>query len=178
MYFTFLCLQTHYYQPMWTLVGAGLKEFSQTEKPMEWAMPENCDWLIDSLAKMEPERNQVTTAKGDTIKYDFMVVGIGLQLRFDLVKGLTEALENDPRVCSNYSPRYVKKTFPAIENFKGGDAIFTFPNTPIKCAGAPQKIAYLFDDYMRRVRSIYNGQLRIYIYLLCGSILEFSWLSK
>ena len=35
-----------------------------------------------------------------------------------------------------------------MRNFKGGNAIFTNPNTPIKCGGAPQKIMYLAGDYI------------------------------
>ena len=67
------------------------------------------------------------------------------------IPGAIEALEHDPKVCSNYSELYVKKTFPALKNLDGGNAVFTFPNAPIKCAGAPQKICYLADDYLRRV---------------------------
>jgi sulfide:quinone oxidoreductase len=37
-----------------------------------------------------------------------------------------------------------------LEAFQGGNAVFTFPSTPIKCAGAPQKIMYLADDHFRR----------------------------
>ncbi len=33
-----------------------------------------------------------------------------------------------------------------ISNFKQGNAIFTHPNTPIKCGGAPMKIMYLAED--------------------------------
>ncbi|XP_077869309.1 sulfide:quinone oxidoreductase, mitochondrial-like, partial [Saccoglossus kowalevskii] len=66
------------------------------------------------------------------------------------VKGLQEALKHDPSVCSNYSSLYVEKTFPAIQNFSEGNAIFTFPSTPVKCAGAPQKIMYLAEDYWRK----------------------------
>ena len=150
-FFSISFLQTHYYQPMWTLVGSGLKEFSQSERSTEWVLPKDCDWLCDSVSSFDPTNNAVTTAKGDKIKYDYMVVSIGIQLRFDMVKGLPEALENDQRVCSNYSPVYVKKTFPALESLTEGNLYFTFPNTPIKCAGAPQKIAYLADDYFRRV---------------------------
>ena len=69
------------------------------------------------------------------------------------VPGLVEALEKDPKVCSNYHSAYVEKTFPALQAFRSGNAIFTFPNTPIKCAGAPQKICYLADDYFRKVSS-------------------------
>jgi sulfide:quinone oxidoreductase len=32
------------------------------------------------------------------------------------------------------------------ENLKSGKAIFTEPAMPIKCAGAPQKILYLWTD--------------------------------
>lgn len=46
---------------------------------------------------------------------------------FFQIKGLTEALKNDRKVCSVYSPEYVKKVFPAIQNTKEGIAIFTFP---------------------------------------------------
>jgi len=66
------------------------------------------------------------------------------------IKGLPEAFET-PGVCSNYHPDYVKKTFPAIENFKSGNAIFTFPNSSVKCAGAPQKAMYISEHHLRKV---------------------------
>ena len=61
-----------------------------------------------------------------------------------------EALET-PGVGSNYSSAHVAKTWKAIEDFKGGNAVFTFPNTPVKCAGAPQKIMYLTEKILRQV---------------------------
>ena len=67
------------------------------------------------------------------------------------IKGAIEALEADDRVCSNYHPTYVQKTLKAANNFSGGDAIFSFPVGPIKCAGAPQKIAYILEDIFTRV---------------------------
>ena len=67
------------------------------------------------------------------------------------IEGLLDALKHDPMVCSNYWRETVTKTFPAFQAFKGGNAIFTFPNTPVKCAGAPQKIMYLADEYWRNV---------------------------
>ena len=67
------------------------------------------------------------------------------------VDGLQDALKEDPNVCSNFCRTTVEKTFPAFKAFKGGNALFTFPNTPVKCAGAPQKIMYLADEYWRKV---------------------------
>ena len=94
--------------------------------------------------------------------FDYLVTVFGLlmfKLKHNLVlpdqlKGLVEALEHDPQVCCNYSYHTVDKTFQAMQNFKSGNAIFTFPNTPVKCAGAPQKIMYLAEEYFREVRSV------------------------
>lgn len=66
------------------------------------------------------------------------------------MEGLLEALESDPMVCSNYDRHTVEKTFPALQAFKGGSAIFTVPNTPIKCAGASH-FMYLADECWRKV---------------------------
>ncbi|KAK7096277.1 sulfide:quinone oxidoreductase, mitochondrial-like [Littorina saxatilis] len=141
--------ETHAYQPIWTLVGAGLKTLEQSLRPMSKVLPSECDWIKDSAVKFDPKNNYVETASGKKIEYEYLVVATGLQLNYDKVKGLTEALRSDPQVCSNYHAQYVTKTFPALEAVEGGNAIFTFPNTPIKCAGAPQKIMYLAEEIFR-----------------------------
>jgi len=88
-----------------------------------------------------------------------LIVAVGLQLDFSKIKGSIEALQKDPRVCSNYSPDYVHKTYQAFKAFpkSGGTAIFTMPVMPIKCPGAPQKIMYLFDDYLRTVSCVHDS---------------------
>jgi len=129
---------THYYQPGWTLVGGGMKTFEDTGKPMKNVLPKKAEWLKTSVETFDPDNSKVTTTEGDEISYEYLVIAMGLQLKYEMVKGLPEALET-PGVCSNYHQDYVKKTFPSIQNFKEGNALFTFPNTPIKCAGAPQK---------------------------------------
>ena len=71
------------------------------------------------------------------------------------MKGLPESL-GMPGVCSNYSVHTVKDTYKCLQNFKGGNAVFTLPNTPIKCQGAPQKIMYLAEDYFAKVWLSFN----------------------
>jgi len=139
----------HYYQPLWTLVGAGVKDVAASIKPTESVIPENAVWIKDSAAEFNPESNSIVTANGTEINYEFLVVATGLKLDFQRVKGLPEAL-GMPGVCSNYSVHTVKDTFKCIQNFKGGNAVFTLPNSPIKCQGAPQKIMYLTEDYFAK----------------------------
>lgn len=142
--------QEHYYQPLWTLVGGGLRTIEQSMKPMAKVLPQKCDWIQDKVKTFDPEGCSVTTRNGSKISYEYLVVATGLQLDFDKVTGLVDALQSDPMVVSNYSLRTLPKTFPALQAFKGGNAIFTYPNTVIKCAGAAQKIMYLADDYFRK----------------------------
>jgi len=157
----------HYYQPIWTLVGAGLKDFQSSGRPMGEVLPESCDWIKDKAVAFDPKNNCVELKSGAKVHYDYLVLALGLQLDYDKVKGLQEALEQDPSVCSNYHAQWVQKTSPALNNFKGGNAIFTFPATPIKCAGAPQKIMYLADEVFRKnkvrdsAQVIYNTALPV-----------------
>ncbi|VDK31546.1 unnamed protein product [Dibothriocephalus latus] len=76
------------------------------------------------------------------------------------LKSPLDALKEDPRVCSNYSPEYMLKTLRAFENFKTGTAVFTFPKPPIKCAGAPLKAIHVQHRYYLRMQfTIYNPAL-------------------
>lgn len=83
------------------------------------------------------------------MNYEILVITAGLQLNWDKVKGLKDAIGKEG-VCSNYSHLYAPSTYEFIQQMKGGNAIFTFPNTPVKCAGAPQKIMYLADWKWRK----------------------------
>ncbi len=137
---------THWYHPAWTLVGAGAYDIKKTAKPMSEMIPNKVKWIKDYATGFKPEENIVATANTGDISYDFLVVSPGLVMDTSLIEGLTEALGKGV-VCSNYiDPEH---TWDVIRNFKGGNAIFTQPTTPIKCGGAPQKIAYLAADYFR-----------------------------
>ncbi|KAK7074777.1 hypothetical protein SK128_016877 [Halocaridina rubra] len=139
----------HYYQPMWTLVGGGMKTLENSGKPMSQVLPKKADWIKQKVVGFDPKNNKVTTDDGQEIGYEFLVIALGLQLNYNQIKGLPEAFET-PGVGSNYSPLYVNKTFESLKNFKEGNALFSFPNTPVKCAGAPQKIMYISEEYFRK----------------------------
>ncbi len=138
---------THYYQPAWTLVGAGDFSFEKTAKPMASVMPKDVTWIKDYATGFNPEKNMVSTQSSGDITYDYLVVAPGLVYDSSLVEGLTEAI-NKGVVCSNYTDP--DHTWEVLKNFKGGTALFTQPTTPIKCGGAPQKIMYLAEHYFRR----------------------------
>lgn len=138
----------HYYQPLWTLVGAGLARKESTERPEASVIPRRATWIRDAVAEFQPDRNSLTTRDGRTITYDWLVVGAGLQIDWNKIPGLRESVGKDG-VCSNYSYSTVDSTWESIRNFQGGTAVFTNPSGAVKCGGAPQKIMYLADDRFR-----------------------------
>ena len=141
----------HYYQPIWTLVGGGVFDKEISERDEAGLIPEGVTWIQDGVASFDPDNNSVTTLDGKTIGYDFLIVAAGIQIDWDKIPGLKESVgKPGTGVCSNYSYETVDSTWENIRNLKSGTALFTQPATPIKCAGAPQKILYLAEDYFRK----------------------------
>jgi sulfide:quinone oxidoreductase len=137
----------HYYQAAWTLVGAGTYDFQQTRRNEKDLIPSGVAWIKDYATGFAPEQNTVHTQNSGNITYDYLIVAPGIQYDLDGITGLREALET-PEVVSNYIDP--NKTWKAIKSLKQGNAVFTQPTTPIKCGGAPQKIAYLASDFFRK----------------------------
>lgn len=139
----------HYYQPLWTLVGAGLFDKEITRRAQSDYIPEGAKWLKTRAIGFDPEQNAVFTEDGQRHNYQYLVVALGMQLDWHKIEGLAGNIGKNG-ICSNYAYETVDSTRAALSNFKSGNAVFTFPATPVKCAGAPQKIMYLADDVLRR----------------------------
>lgn len=139
----------HYYQPLWTLVGGGVFNKEVTERDEASVVPAGVTLIPEAVVDVCPEEKAVLTLGGERIGYDYLVVAPGMQLNWIAIPGLEGILGKDG-ICSNYSYQSVDKTWEFINGFRGGTALFTHPNTPIKCGGAPQKIAYLADDAFRK----------------------------
>lgn len=140
---------THWYQPLWTLVGGGLEPAAKTKRSMASVMPKGVTWIKSAASNIDPTSNTVTLQDGSTVTYEWLVVAPGLQLDWNRVPGLVDTLGTNG-VSSNYSIDLAEKTWENIQHLTSGTALFTMPKGPIKCAGAPQKIAYLACDYWQK----------------------------
>lgn len=141
--------EKHYYQPLWTLVGGGVFPREETERNEADFIPYGAEWIKDAVTAFDPDHNTVELKSGGKVSYEFLVVAPGIQIDWGNIKGLKENLGRNG-VSSNYSYDYVEDTWKNISSLSSGNAIFTQPRPPFKCAGAPQKIMYLADDHFRR----------------------------
>jgi len=110
-------------------------------------------------------KNSVRTKDSGVVTYDYLVVATGVVPFWERVKGLKEAIGKNG-VASNYSYEYVNNTWEFLKEFKGGVALFTFPNTPVKCGGGPQKIMWLAEDLFRNQNIRESSQV---IYVTAGA---------
>ena len=141
--------ETHHYQPIWTLVGGGVFPREVSARPEASVIPPGATWIQAPVQGFEPDANVVVVGEGERVGYDWLVVALGLELRWGDVPGLEGAVGRDG-VVSNYSYDTVGATWPALRDLRQGRALFTHPSTPIKCGGAPLKICYLAEDHFRR----------------------------
>lgn len=145
--------EVHYYQPGWTLVGAGVFDAKQTERTMGSLIPNGVKWIKQAVAAFEPENNAVILEGCIVVKYDRLIVCPGLKLDWNAIEGLSETLGKNG-VTSNYRYDLAPYTYQLVKEMRRGKAIFTQPPMPIKCAGAPQKAMYLSADYWHTAKRL------------------------
>ena len=143
----------HYYQPGWTLVGAGVFDPATTARTMASVLPRGVHWIKSAVAAFEPDRDAVILDGCRVVKYKQLVVCPGLKLDWHGIEGLAETLGRNG-VTSNYRYDLAPYTWQLVQQLGqqkgGGRALFSQPPMPIKCAGAPQKAMYLSADHWRR----------------------------
>lgn len=140
--------ENHFYQPMWTLVGAGLAAKEATRKKQSTLIPAGVTWLRESVKSVDPVARKVNLSHDLVVEYDYLVVATGLRLAWEKIEGLEGNLGKNG-ICSIYEYDQVDYTASQIQGFPGGAAVFVMPPVPIKCAGAPQKIMYLAENIFR-----------------------------
>ncbi len=156
--------EIHLYQPGQVFVAAGLYIHDDLVNHNKNLIPSSVNWIKDEAASFDPDNNTVRTRGGKEVAYDYMVIATGIVYHYDWIIGLTEADIGTNGISSVYLSDLEKGTahgadvtwewFEALKAAAAGGkkptAIYTQPNTPIKCGGAPQKILYLSADHLRK----------------------------
>ena len=158
------------YQPGQTLVGAGIWDIDDIKYNRDDKLPSGVKLIKGSVTAFDPDNNKVTVDGKQEVSYDQMIIATGLMLNYAAIKGLdgvitssgtdNAAVKNSGVTKNGLHSIYFQdgatETWKGFEELiakakahKGSEklqAIFTHPNTPIKCGGAPKKIMYLMNS--------------------------------
>lgn len=139
----------HYYQPGWTLVGAGVFGQASTCRDLTALLPRGAKRLRATVTGFDPAHDRVLLGASAPVGYRQLIVCPGLALDWAAIDGLQSTL-GQHGVTSNYRYDLAPYTWELTRQLREGRALFTQPGMPIKCAGAPQKALYLGCDHWRR----------------------------
>jgi sulfide:quinone oxidoreductase len=158
--------EVHNYQPGYTLVATGIWPLEKVNDMRNADLqPEGVQWIKDMVTGFDPIANTVTTAGGQSIRYDFLVVGIGTHQDWSQIQGMDINAIGTNGLTSVYpSADAAATTWATMDAFrkKGGNAVMTLPATPLKCAGAPLKMTFLLRDRLAQAGTLGNSQVTFY----------------
>jgi sulfide:quinone oxidoreductase len=143
----------HRFQPGYTLVYAGVWQPSKVVTKTAAYVPTSVRWLEAEVTEIDPEAKSVKVSTGDSLRYDFLVVATGLRLDYRAIEGMDESLIGKEGIGSIFAgPEAAAASSRAFAAYaeKGGVALFGRPATEMKCAGAPLKVTFLADYFLRR----------------------------
>ena len=155
----------HVYQPGQVFQAAGLYIHDDLIKHNSDFIPDDVNWIKDEVSTFDPDNNSLTTRKGETLTYDYLVVAAGIDYHYEWIRGLTKEDIGSNGISSVYLNNMEKGTteggsitwdwFNQLKQASATSAekprvIYTQPATAIKCGGAPQKILYLSADHLKK----------------------------
>lgn len=153
----------HVYQPGQIFVAAG--EYAPEDIIFDNTgyIGEDVTWIKDEAATFDPDTNSLTTKGGKRVEYDYLIVATGIQYHYEQIAGLSVDMLGKQGISSVYHNDLAAGTaeggvitrdwFNALKEAAKTSkprVICTQPSTPLKCGGAPQKILYLADDFLKR----------------------------
>jgi sulfide:quinone oxidoreductase len=138
----------HYDQPSWMRVGTEGVGKEETRQKAGDLIPPDVTWIQEPLAEIQADEHRVTTGSGQSIDYEVLVLALGVNARWDRIRGLRDSLGTNG-ICSVYGYEQAARTWEMIRAFEGGRAIFTAPSSPFKGAGAPLQILHKAESLWR-----------------------------
>ena len=132
----------HLYQPGLLYIPFGRMREQELFRDERSVLDRRVNFQIDAVAKIEVDKQSVTTESGRTYEYDYLVLATGSRTALDAVPGLAEGAH------SFYDLEHARKLRDTLAAFTGGKIVVNV-NVPHKCPVAPIEITMMLEEYLR-----------------------------
>jgi len=149
--------KTHFYQPGFLFIPFGHYKKQDVVKPKNNFIPLGVNFLIQTIDRIEPAKNQVVLSDGVVLKYDFLIIATGTRVVPEETPGML-GTEWKKSIFDFYTPDGAMALADFFKTWKGGELVLNIADMPIKCPVAPLEFVFFADAFFveRGLRSQVN----------------------
>ncbi len=103
------------------------------------------DFVQDPAVRIDFAMKSVSTKKGRTLPYDFLVIATGAVADPSVVPGLAEGSMNFHTGGENS-----QRIWEALQKFEGGTVVVAIAGAPHKCPPSPNEAAFMLDEFFHK----------------------------
>ncbi len=157
----------HHYQPGYLFVPFGGYTPDQVVRARHKFLPDDVDFVIATVDRVDAEANEVLLEDGRRLHYDQLVIATGTTPRPDQTPGMLDS-EWRKSIFDFYTLEGAEALHDALEKFDSGRLVLHITEMPIKCPVAPLEFIFLAEAYLRE-RGIRDRVELVYVTPLDGA---------
>ncbi|MFO7935089.1 MAG: FAD-dependent oxidoreductase [Bacteroidales bacterium] len=138
--------KTHYYQPGFLFIPFGIYNKSDVIKPKGDFFPSGVKVIYQEIDRVDGDNSKVFLADGTCLRYDYLIVATGAEIRPDETPGLQGELWYK-NIFDFYSVEGAVALQRFFKTWKGGKLVMNIAELPFKCPVAPIEFVCLADAY-------------------------------
>ncbi len=131
-----------YSSALWVMTGERKPE--EIKKNVPQLLRKGIEFIQEEIQKIDLAGKSVKTANRE-LRYDYLVISLGVSLSPEAVPGLAEALNKN--AYNFYTLDGILQAKNALGNFSGGTLIIMVSSLPYKCPVAPNELSLLLNYY-------------------------------
>lgn len=153
----------HIYQPGQLYVAAGLAQTDSLLQTTADLLPDRVRWMQDEVKAFDPQSDSVETGKNGKIRYDILIVALGVEYGYDRIEGLEPSMIGKEGIASVYyndtrrgeagGGALSQQVFAQLQEEaqkRHVEFLCTEPDTPVKGVGTTLSLLFLGNDRLRR----------------------------
>jgi sulfide:quinone oxidoreductase len=141
--------KTHYYQPGFLFIPFGIYNKNDVEKPKANFFPPGVDLVFSDTEMIRASENQVVISGGRIIKYDYLIIATGTQIRPGETPGLADRLWHK-NIFDFYTLEGALGLQKFLKSWEGGRLVVAITELPFKCPVAPLEFAFLAEAFFMK----------------------------
>jgi len=140
---------THYYQPGLLFIPFEIYNRNDVIKPKSDFFPVGVNVLYADIDRIIPAENKVLLFGGKVLRYDFLVIATGTNIRPEETPGLNDKLWQK-EIFDFYSLEGALALQRFFKSWQGGKLVMAIVDMPFKCPVAPIEFICLAEEFFTK----------------------------